>query len=84
MGPTGLINSSVDEMASYARMMLAGGSFAGSVSCSKQTCNHMQPCRQRSLFPDVFGFQIAGWGCSLQTYRGIEIASHGNLKAPAR
>ncbi len=27
MGPTGSIYSSVDEMASYARMMLAGGSF---------------------------------------------------------
>jgi CubicO group peptidase (beta-lactamase class C family) len=29
MGPTGSINSSVDEMARYTRMMLAGGLFEG-------------------------------------------------------
>ena len=39
MGPTGSINSSVDEMARFARMMLAGGMFEGNASCSRRTCS---------------------------------------------
>jgi hypothetical protein len=35
----------------------------------------------RSLFSDVFGFQSYGMGLFVQTYRGIEVASHGgNLR----
>ena len=84
MGPTGSINSSVDEMASYARMMLAGGSFAGKrVLLEADVQSMMQPHMPigRTLFSDVFGFQSYGMGLFVQTYRGIEIASHGgNLK----
>ena len=84
MGPTGSINSSVDEMARYARMMLAGGSFEGKrVLLEADVQSMMQPQMPggRSLFADVFGFQSYGMGLFVQTYRGIEIAQHGgNLK----
>ena len=84
MGPTGSINSSVDEMARYARMMLAGGLFEGKrVLLEADVQAMMQPNMpgSRSLFNDVFGFQSYGMGLFVQTYRGIEIAHHGgNLK----
>lgn len=84
MGPTGSINSSVDEMARYARMMLAGGMFEGKrVLLEADVQSMMQPNMPigRSLFADVFGFQSYGMGLFVQTYRGIEIAHHGgNLR----
>jgi hypothetical protein len=84
MGPTGSINSSVDEMARYIRMMLAGGLFEGKrVLLEADVQAMMQPNMPsgRSLFPDVFGFQSYGMGLFVQTYRGIEVASHGgNLR----
>lgn len=84
MGPTGSINSSVDEMARYARMMLGGGLFEGKrVLLEADVQSMMQPHMPsgRSLFADVFGFQSYGMGLFVQTYRGIEIAQHGgNLK----
>ena len=84
MGPTGSINSSVDEMASYARMMLAGGSFQGKrVLLEADVQSMMQPHMPsgKSLFADLFGFQSYGMGLFVQTYRGMEIAHHGgNLK----
>lgn len=84
MGPTGSINSSVDEMARYLRMMLAGGMFEGKrVLLEADVQAMMQPNMPvtRSAFSDVFGFQSYGMGLFVQTYRGIEVASHGgNLK----
>ena len=84
MGPTGSINSSVDEMARFARMMLAGGMFEGKrVLLEADVQSMMQPNMPigRSLFADVFGFQSYGMGLFVQTYRGIEIAHHGgNLR----
>jgi CubicO group peptidase (beta-lactamase class C family) len=84
MGPTGSINSSVDEMARYVRMMLAGGLFEGKrVLLEADVQSMMQPNMPsgRSLFSDVFGFQSYGMGLFVQTYRGIEVASHGgNLR----
>ena len=84
MGPTGSINSSVDEMASYARMMLASGTFKGKrVLLEADVQSMMQPHMPsgKSLFADLFGFQSYGMGLFVQTYRGIEIAHHGgNLK----
>lgn len=84
MGPTGSINSSVDEMARYARMMLAGGSFEGKrVLLEADVQSMMQPQMPsgRTLFDDVFGFQSYGMGLFVQTYRGIDVAAHGgNLK----
>jgi CubicO group peptidase (beta-lactamase class C family) len=84
MGPTGSINSSVDEMARYLRMMLAGGMFEGKrVLLEADVQSMMQPNMPsgRSLFSDLFGFQSYGMGLFVQTYRGVEVASHGgNLK----
>jgi CubicO group peptidase (beta-lactamase class C family) len=84
MGPTDSINSSVDEMARYTRMMLAGGMFEGKrVLLEADVQAMMQPNMPsgRTLFSDVFGFQSYGMGLFVQTYRGIEVASHGgNLK----
>ena len=84
MGPTGSINSSVDEMARFARMMLAGGMFEGKrVLLEADVQAMMQPNMPigRSLFADVLGFQSYGMGLFVQTYRGIEIAHHGgNLR----
>jgi CubicO group peptidase (beta-lactamase class C family) len=84
MGPTGSINSSVDEMARYARMMLAGGMFEGKrVLLEADVQSMMQPNMPigRSLFSDVLGFQSYGMGLFVQTYRGIEVAHHGgNLR----
>jgi CubicO group peptidase (beta-lactamase class C family) len=84
MGPTGSINSSVDEMARYIRMMLAGGLFEGKqVLLEADVQSMMQPNMPsgRSLFSDVFGFQSYGMGLFVQAYRGIEVASHGgNLR----
>lgn len=84
MGPTGSINSSVDEMARYLRMMLAGGMFEGKrVLLEADVQAMMQPNMPvtRSAFTDLFGFQSYGMGLFVQTYRGIEVASHGgNLK----
>ncbi|HSH39277.1 MAG TPA: serine hydrolase [Chthoniobacterales bacterium] len=84
MGPTGSINSSVDEMARFARMMLAGGMFEGKrVLLEADVQSMMQPNMPigRSLFADVLGFQSYGMGLFVQTYRGIEVAHHGgNLR----
>jgi hypothetical protein len=84
MGPTGSINSSVDEMARYARMMLAGGTFDGKrvlLEADVQAMMQPQMPSGKSLFSDVFGFQSYGMGLFVQTYRGVDIAHHGgNLK----
>jgi CubicO group peptidase (beta-lactamase class C family) len=84
MGPTGSINSSVDEMARYMRMMLAGGLFEGTrVLLEADVQSMMQPNTPigRPLFADLFGFQSYGMGLFVQTYRGTEITHHGgNLK----
>jgi CubicO group peptidase (beta-lactamase class C family) len=84
MGPTGSINSSVDEMARYTRMMLGAGMFEGKrVLLEADVQAMMQPHMPggRSLFADVFSFQSYGMGLFVQSYRGIEIAHHGgNLK----
>ncbi|HVF71572.1 MAG TPA: serine hydrolase [Chthoniobacterales bacterium] len=79
-GPAGAINSSVDEMAHYARMMLAGGMFEGKrVLLESDVQAMMQPQVPigKDLFSDVFGFRNYGMGLFVQTYRGIEIAHHG-------
>jgi CubicO group peptidase (beta-lactamase class C family) len=84
MGPTGSINSSADEMARYARMMLAGGTFEGKrvlLQADVQAMMQPQMPSGRPLFSDVFGFQSYGMGLFVQTYRGVEVAQHGgNLK----
>jgi CubicO group peptidase (beta-lactamase class C family) len=84
MGPTGSINSSVDEMARYLRMMLGHGMLDGKrVLLEADVQSMMQPQMPagRSLFPDVFGFQSYGMGLFVQTYRGIDVAHHGgNLR----
>lgn len=79
-GPAGAINSSADEMARYARMMLAGGSFEGKrVLLEADVQAMMEPYMPigRDLFSDLFGFRNYGMGLFVQTYRGIEIAHHG-------
>jgi CubicO group peptidase (beta-lactamase class C family) len=79
-GPAGAINSSVDEMARYARMMLAGGLFEGKRVLLEADVQHMmEPWVPigKDPFPDVFGFRNYGMGLFVQTYRGIEIAHHG-------
>jgi CubicO group peptidase (beta-lactamase class C family) len=79
-GPAGSINSSADEMARYARMMLAGGLFEGKrVLLEADVQAMMQPQMPvgKDLFSDLFGFQSYGMGLFVQTYRGIEIAHHG-------
>lgn len=79
-GPAGAINSSVDEMARYARMMLAGGMFEGKrVLLEADVQAMMQPQMPigKDLFSDLFGFRNYGMGLFVQTYRGIEIAHHG-------
>jgi CubicO group peptidase (beta-lactamase class C family) len=79
-GPAGAINSSVDEMARYARMMLAGGMFEGKrVLLEADVQAMMQPQMPigKDLFSDVFGFRNYGMGLFVQTYRGVEIAHHG-------
>jgi CubicO group peptidase (beta-lactamase class C family) len=79
-GPAGAINSSVDEMARYARMMLAGGTFEGKpVLLESDVQAMMQPQMPigKDLFSDLFGFRNYGMGLFVQTYRGHEIAHHG-------
>jgi CubicO group peptidase (beta-lactamase class C family) len=79
-GPAGAINSSVDEMARYARMMLAGGMFEGKrVLLESDVQGMMQPQMPsgRDFFSDLFGFRNYGMGLTVQTYRGVEIAHHG-------
>lgn len=79
-GPAGAINSSVDEMARYLRMMLAGGMFEGKrVLLEADVQAMMQPQMPigKDLFSDFFGFRNYGMGLFVQTYRGIEIAHHG-------
>ena len=79
-GPAGAINSSADEMARYARMMLAGGLFEGKrVLLETDVQAMMQPQMPigKDLFSDLFGFRNYGMGLFVQTYRGIEIAHHG-------
>lgn len=80
VGPAGAINSSADEMARYARMMLAGGLFEGKrVLLEADVQAMMQPQMPigKDLFADFFGFRSYGMGLIVQTYRGIEIAHHG-------
>jgi CubicO group peptidase (beta-lactamase class C family) len=79
-GPAGSINSSVDELARYARMMLAGGMFeAKRVLLEADVQAMMQPQVPigKDLFSDLFGFRNYGMGLFVQTYRGNEIAHHG-------
>jgi hypothetical protein len=79
-GPAGSINSSVDEMARYARMMLAGGMFEGKrvlLEADVQAMMQPQMPIRKDLFSDLFGFNNYGMGLFVQTYRGIEIAHHG-------
>ena len=84
MGPAGSINSSADEMASYLRMMLAGGAFEGKrvlLETDVQAMMQPQMPSGQTLFADLFGFQSYGMGLFVQTYRGFETANHGgNLK----
>jgi CubicO group peptidase (beta-lactamase class C family) len=84
MGPAGSINSSVDEMAHYLRMMLAGGLFEEKrvlLEADVQAMMQPQMPSGQSLFSDLFGFQSYGMGLFVQTYRGFETAQHGgNLK----
>lgn len=79
-GPAGSINSSVDEMARYIRMMLAGGMFEGKqvlLEADVQAMMQPQMPSGRDSFSDLFGFQHYGMGLFAQTYRGVEIAHHG-------
>jgi CubicO group peptidase (beta-lactamase class C family) len=79
-GPAGSINSSVDEMARYIRMMLAGGMFEGKqvlLEADVQAMMQPQMPNGRDFFSDLFGFQHYGMGLFAQTYRGVEIAHHG-------
>jgi CubicO group peptidase (beta-lactamase class C family) len=79
-GPAGAINSSADEIARYARMMLAGGMFEGKavlLPADVQAMTQPQMPVGKDLFSDLFGFQSYGMGLFVQTYRGIEIAHHG-------
>jgi len=79
-GPAGSINSSVDEMARYARMMLAGGMFEGKrvlLEADVQAMMQPQVAINKDFFPDLFGFRNYGMGLYVQTYRGVEIAHHG-------
>jgi hypothetical protein len=79
-GPAGAINSSVDEMARYARMMLAGGMFEGKrvlLEADVQAMTDPWVPIGKDLFSDLFGFRNYGMGLFVQTYRGIEIAHHG-------
>jgi CubicO group peptidase (beta-lactamase class C family) len=79
MGPTGSINSSAREMTSYLRMMLAGGTFGGRrVLQAADVASMMQPNMPigPSNFPE-FGYGSYGMGLFVNSYRGIEYASHG-------
>lgn len=79
-GPAGSINSSVDEMARYARMMLAGGMFEGKrvlLEADVQAMMQPQMAISKDFFSDLFGFRNYGMGLFVQTYRGVEIAHHG-------
>lgn len=79
-GPAGSINSSVDEMARYARMMLAGGMFEGKrvlLEADVQAMMQPQMAISKDFFSDLFGFRNYGMGLYVQTYRGVEIAHHG-------
>lgn len=79
-GPAGAINSSVDEMARYVRMMLAGGMFEGKrvlLEADVQAMMQPQMPSGKDLFSDLFGFRNYGMGLFVQTYRGIEVAHHG-------
>jgi CubicO group peptidase (beta-lactamase class C family) len=79
-GPAGAINSSVDDMARYARMMLNGGMFEGKrvlLEADVQAMMQPQMPSGRDLFSDLFGFRSYGMGLFVQTYRGVEIAHHG-------
>jgi CubicO group peptidase (beta-lactamase class C family) len=79
-GPAGAINSSVDEMARYARMMLNGGMFEGKrvlLEADVQAMMQPQMPSGKDLFSDLFGFRNYGMGLFVQTYHGVEIAHHG-------
>jgi CubicO group peptidase (beta-lactamase class C family) len=79
MGPTGGINSSAREMTGYLRMMLAGGQSGGTrVLQAADVAAMMQPNTpiSGSPFPE-FGYGSYGMGLFVNTYRGIEYASHG-------
>ena len=79
-GPAGSINSSVDEMARYTRMMLAGGMFEGKrvlLEADVQAMMQPQMAVSKDFFADLFGFRNYGMGLFVQTYRGVEIAHHG-------
>lgn len=79
MGPTGGINSSAREMASYLRMMLSGGSYGGKRVLLKADVDAMmQPTMPIGPSPfSEIGFQSYGMGLFVHTYRGHQVAQHG-------
>lgn len=78
-GPAGSMNSSVTDLANYARMILAGGKFGGKQVLLEADVQAMLEPKipiGRSPMPE-FGFSHYGMGLFTQTYRGVEIAHHG-------
>jgi hypothetical protein len=80
IGPAGQINSSVNEMARYLRMMLNGGTFEGKrvlLEADVQAMMRPQMPIGPDAFSDLFGVRSYGMGLFVQSYRGLEIAHHG-------
>jgi CubicO group peptidase (beta-lactamase class C family) len=84
IAPAGSINSNVAEMASWVRLQLAGGEFAGQRLLSSAAVKETQKSHTiipydppwSLLFPDAH-FLNYGLGWFLSDYRGRKIVEHG-------
>jgi CubicO group peptidase (beta-lactamase class C family) len=79
-GPAGSINSTARDMANYARMMLAAGTFDGKRVLDEQDVQAMMQPQMPigpSPFDDVMSYRSYGMGLFVHVYRGNEVAEHG-------
>ncbi len=81
VGPAGSINSSVDDMARWLRMLLADGVFAGDTLIRHATLREIEspqtviPLPPDTLFPSRH-FAAYGLGVVAQDYKGVKLLWH--------
>ena len=81
IAPAGSINSSVDDMARWLRLLLAGGTFNGDTLVRAATLREIEspqtlaPLTPDTLFPSRH-FSAYGLGIGMGDYRGVKVLTH--------
>jgi CubicO group peptidase (beta-lactamase class C family) len=81
IAPAGSINSSVDDMARWLRLLLSDGVFAGDTLVRAATLREIEspqtivPFAPDTLFPSRH-FSAYGLGIGMSDYRGVKVLAH--------